>query len=205
MFKQFDVTKMIKENKAAVIVSIVFSFIIGIMCLIAPFAFGGVLAWIIIILAGIAGVLSIVKFIVPGKGNERKGSSLVLGIIAVICVVGLILIACLGKSQVIKGETYSSMEITTIRILGFSSVFFGVMAIINNIFLLCTVGNIQSDAKGIVIAKAIFGLIIGILMVIFPFVMFTISVIIGGVYLIIAAIYLIVVLAKLSKDTKTDK
>jgi len=204
MLKQFDFMKMIKDNKAAVIVGAIFSLIIGILCLISPFAFGAVLVWVMIALAGIVGICAIIKFIVPGKGKERNPSALALGIVAVLCVTGLILIGLLGKSQVIKGETYSSMEMTTIRLLGFFSVFFGVLSTVNNIFLLCTINNVEPEMKGFMIARAIVGIIVGVLMVVFPFVMFTVSVIIGGVYLIVASIFLFVTLAQVSKKEKTD-
>jgi len=200
MFKQFNVIEMIKKNKVAVLIAAIVAFIIGVLCAISPFYSGVVLVWLMIVLVGIVGLIAIIKFIVPGKGNSRNGASLAMGIVVVLCVVGLLLIAYLGNDEIISGQTYTSMEMTTIRLLGFGSVFFGILAVFNNVFLLCSVGNVASSLRGFVIARSILGIIVGILMVIFPFVMFTVSVLIGGVYLVVSSIATMVMVGKIWKE-----
>lgn len=205
MFQQIDFLEIIKKNRVPVLIASILALIVGVLCIISPYYAGGVLIWVMIALVGIAALVAIFKFIVPGKGNTRNGVSLAMGILLALCVVAIILIGVNAKSITVKGETFSGMEATTIRLLIIASIFFGVFAVVNNIFLLCTINNVPSEQRGWLIAKSILGIIVGTLMVIFPFVMYIVSVIIGGIYLIVSSITLIVLDIKFWKlGSKTN-
>jgi len=199
MFKKIDLNEIARQNKVGLIIGAILALVIGVLCVISPFYFGAVLVWVAIALVGVLAIGAIFRYIKPKAGSERNGANLALAIIILLCVVGLILLGLLGKSVTFKGETFSSMEATTIRLLGFGSIFFGVLSVVNNILLLCNINNFDENMRGLFIARSIFGIIVGVLMCIFPFVMFTISVLIGGIYLIIISIAAIVLVAKLSK------
>jgi len=205
MFKKIDMYELVKKHRVSLLIASIIGLIIGVLSVIVPFAFGAVLIWVIIALVGICGIAAVVKFIAPGKGNTREPANLALGVLVILAVTALILIGVLGKSQVIQGKTYSSMEIMTVRILGFGSIFFGVFSIVNNIFLLCNLGNIVKEQRGLAIFKGILGIIVGILMCIFPFVMFAISIIIGGVYTIFSSLCLMIFDIKFWKSGKDNK
>lgn len=199
MFKKIDLNEIARQNKVGLIIGAILALVIGILCVISPFYFGAVLVWVAIALVGVLAIGAIFRYIKPKAGSERNGANLALAIIILLCVVALILLGLLGKSVTFKGETFSSMEATTIRLLGFGSIFFGVLSVVNNILLLCNINNFDENMRGLFIARSIFGIIVGVLMCIFPFVMFTISVLIGGIYLIIISIAAIVLVAKLGK------
>lgn len=192
MFQPIDFKKLIAKNRVLVLIGAIIAFVLGVMCLVSPAVTGGALVWVIIGLIGLFALLSIIKFIFPGKGNKRNGASLALSILLVLCVVGIILVGVFAKDVKFEGETISGFTATTLRLLGFFSIFFGVFSVVGNIFLLCGIGQVEKEERGWAIAKAILGLIVGTLMIIFPFVMFLVSVIIGGVYLVVYSIFLIV-------------
>lgn len=203
--KSISYEQSVTKHKVLALIGAILAIAIGVCCVIAPFAAGAILIWVIIGLIGVFGIFSIIKFIVPGKGNSRNGWMLAAGIILLLCSVAIILAGIFAKDVVFEGNTYTGLEATTVRLLAFGSIFFGVLAIFSNIFLLCSVGSVPHEEKGWVIAKGVIGIIVGVAMTIFPFFMFFVSVIIGGVYLIVMGITLIVLDCKMWNAGKKDK
>lgn len=203
--KPFNYAEIIKKSKALVIIGAIIAFIIGALCIITPYYAGGILIWILIGLIGILGLGLIFRFIFPGKNNSRSGWALAGGIILVLGVTAIILTGIFAENIEFKGQVITGMEQMTIRLLCFGSIFFGLISIFDNIFLLFNVGNFAPGEKGFVIAKGILGIVIGVAILTFPFVMYIVSVIISGAYLIIMSITLIVLTAKISKAQKEAK
>lgn len=190
MFQPIDIKEFINKNKVLALIIAIIGFVLGILCLISPWYTGAALIWVMLGLVGVFAIISIIKFIFPGKGNKRNGASLAVAVILGLCVAAIIIIGVNAKDVQFKGEIITGFEATTIRLLCFGSIFFGVFAAVNNICLLCNVGNFPKEQKGWIIAKSILGIIVGLLTAIFPFIMFVVSMIIGGVYLIISCIAL---------------
>lgn len=205
MLEKINLLDLIKKHRVSVLVLSIIGILLGILCVISPFAFGAILVWVIIGLIGVLGIASVVKFIVPGKGNKREGASLALGIIFILVVTALILIGVLGKEVIFEGTTYTAMEALTVRMLGFFSIFFGIFSLISNLFLLCSINRVEDSGKGFVVAKAILGIVIGVLMVVFPFFMFGLNILIAGIYFIFMSIVSLITVIKYWKTGKKEE
>lgn len=200
MFGKVDFSSVIRRNRIPVLIGSILAIVIGVLCIVMPWTSAGFLVWIAILLIGVLGLLGIIKFIFPGKGNLRSPLALVTGILVCLCVVAIFLAAYFANDVIIdKDVTLSGFEGATLRILFFAEILFGVFSIVENIFSLCSAGVFPSEERGWVIGKSILGIVVGTLMLIFPSVAFTVGIIIGGAYLLIMGIVLLVVTIKLWK------
>jgi len=202
-FTKIDFVELIKKYKVAILITAIIGVALGVLLILSPFVAGGILIWVAIALFGLGGIGLIIRFIVPGKGNSRDGVSLACGILIVLLVAGLVTAACLTQDVATpEGKTIPGATALTVRMVVVFSIFFGVFAVIENIFLLCTIGKVPSGQKGLVIFKSILGIIIGIFMIIFPIVMFAVGIIIAGVYILVMCITAIVLDIKFWKGDK---
>lgn len=200
MIQKFDFTEIVRKNKVLVLICSIFAIVLGVLCIITPFAAGAVLIWVLIAMIGLFALASIFKFIFPGKGNKRSGVSLAIGIVLALCVALIIVIGCTAEGVEFEGGSLSGLGATTVRLMVVCSIVCGSIAVVENIFLLCNVGRVAKDEKGWLIFKAIIGIAVGVLMLIFPFVMLAVSIVIGGIYAIVMGIALLVLDIKFWKN-----
>lgn len=191
MFQKIDFKQIVAKNKVVVLISSIVTLLLGVLCIITPYAAGAVLIWVFIGLVGLYALFTICRFIFPGKGNKRSPLNLIIGLLLAACVTGIILVGIFAKEVNFDGGTLSGFEATTLRLLGITSIVFGAIAVVENIFLLCSVGRAEKGSRALLVVKSILGLAVGTLLVIFPFVMLMVSMILGGIYLIVVSIFLI--------------
>lgn len=206
LYKEGRLNPLIEIEKRPVW-ALVFSAILialGVMLFIAPLASVGVLIWAMFALMAIACIIGIVRFIVPPKGERRDGAMLALAIIMLLLLVGILISAILHKPVKVDGQEIAGFTFVTTKLVQFFSVFFGFVSIITSIVTLFGIGQVN-EGKGWVIAGAVVSIILGVLMIIFPFILTVVGAIICAVYFIAIALGTIIYAIKVLANSKKIK
>nr|AIF26723.1 hypothetical protein [uncultured bacterium fosmid pJB84G2] len=182
----------LKRHSVLAIILSVLCFALGVIFILSPLVSTAVFIWIGFGLMALCGLGLIIQFIFP-RGEIRNGASLAFGILLIVLFVGLLLAAIFYPS---KDPEVSGFALFTTHVIRFFSIFFGVCAIVNSAFAFADTHN---EHYGLVVVSGIIGFILGVLMIIFPFVMTQVSGIIAGVYVIIIGIVMLVAAIKCLK------
>lgn len=204
---KLDLTKVnraMNAHRVASLIGLILLVAIGVFMIIVPIAVAGIIIWVIVALCGLAALAMICQFIYPGKGKTRNAASFIIGIFLAILVVGIILLAVYAKDVQYNGETIKGANAFTLRAVFFFSIFFGILTTIYSIFGLASACASKVPGKGWIIAGMALSIVIGVLAIVFPFIMTSVSFIISGVYFVIAGIIMIVILIKHWKDPVID-
>lgn len=196
MFEKFKLSNLpglVKRYKVTAIILAVCLIILGAIMAVAPFFTGAIfLPWIVICLFGISGLVAIFRFIFPGKGNDRSGGLLAYGILISILVVGIILCGVFAPAFIVESQSYPGWVAVSIRIIIFLSIFYGIFSIVKYIFALCSIGQVPKKLRAITIVVTILGIALSVLMVIFPFFMYVVSVVVCGATIFVEGIAILV-------------
>lgn len=186
--KKPDFIGLVKKYSVISIILAVLGLGIGGLFIAAPLASTAVIIWVALGLLALGGLVAILKFIFPGKGNERSAAGFVLGLLVVALFVVLLLCALTTAPQ----EDVGGFAVFTGYLIRFFSIFFGISVLIYAIWSLCSIGSVPSGTKGWVIATDIINIVLGCLMIAFPFIYSMVAGIITGVYIVIISIVAIV-------------
>lgn len=208
--EKFNVNKMITKHSVLMLILCILALAVGVLFIIAPLRSAAVVIWIAFGILALIGLVGIFKFIFPGKGNKRDAFPFVFGILLVALFVVLLICALTctasGTWDTIYGPVqYEGFAYFTAGMIGFFSIFFGCIALFNGIFDLCSVGNVEKGKRGWAVAYNIIQLILGILMIVFPFIYSWVAGILAGVYLLVISIFGMVLCGKAISFAKKAK
>ena len=202
-FKKIDVLASVKKHAVVAIIASIIVLALGILTCIAPGVMSATIVWITFGLCALAAMVGISHFIYPGKGNKRNPYIFVFSLLVVILFI--VLLIC-GLNYPADPESgLGGFAVFSLKVICFISIFYGVVAMVNSILGLCSVGNLEEGKKGWAIAGLIISLVLAVLMIIFPFIMWMVGVYIAAIYLIIMSIFYIVVASKAIHETNKAK
>ena len=202
-FKKIDVIAAVKKHAILSIIASVFVLALGILMCIIPGYTSATIVWISFGLFALAGCVGIAHFIYPGKGNKRDPYTFVFSLLVVVLFIVLLIVGLNYPAN--PQEGLGGFANFSLRVIIFISIFYGVFAIINAVLGLCSVSNLEKGQKGVAIASCVISIILGLLMIIFPFIMWIVGVYIAAIYLIIVSIFYIVVAGKAIKEANDAK
>jgi len=198
--KKVNVGEAIANHKIGLIIAAILCIAIGILLLIAPWISGGVIIWAVVALVGVGGLGCFLRFFLPKEKGGKNVAEMIFGLLLIALVILTIVLACVLPpiKATVEGQvvTYSGFQRVTLGMVGFLSIFFGIMGICASIqFMFQCIGE-HEKYLWVKILGSILTLILSVMMVIFPFFMATVAIMISGVYLVIASIACIVIVCK---------
>ena len=204
--KKFNLNAVITKYSVLMLIISILMLAVGILFIAAPLGTPGILIWIafgILALIGLGGVLG---FIFPPKGKNRDAFGLIFGLLLIVLFVILLACALTCAPGEYEGTQLTGFEVFTAGLIKFFSIFFGVIAIINAIFSLFTLGGMEKKEIAWTIVFDVLSATLGVLMIVFPFGYAVVASIIAGVYLIIVSIFGVVLCSKaIHKARKAKK
>ena len=204
--KKFNLNAVITKYSILMLIISILMLAVGILFIAAPLGTPGILIWIafgILALIGLGGVLG---FIFPPKGKNRDAFGLIFGLLLIALFVILLACALTCAPGEYEGTQLTGFEVFTAGLIKFFSIFFGVIAIINAIFSLFTLGGMEKKEIAWTIVFDVLSATLGVLMIVFPFGYAVVASIIAGVYLIIVSIFGVVLCSKaIHKARKAKK
>lgn len=199
--RKFDVHKIIAKYSLYMLIASILVLALGILFCVTPLATTSVVIWIVFGLLALVGLGGILKFIFPGKGNSRDGFGLAMGILLVALFVVLIACACTCTASGTFPSFWGDVEVKgfwyfSAGLVAFFSIFIGVIAIFTAILSLCSIGSVEKEQRVWTIIFDVLEIVLGILMIIFPFACQWVLGLIAGIYFIIVAVFGIVLSIK---------
>ncbi|MCQ2796432.1 MAG: hypothetical protein MJ213_03915 [Bacilli bacterium] len=193
--KKFDLMAIVKKHAITSIFISIIAIAIGVLLCVAPGYTSAIVIWITLGLIALGGLSGVFKFIFPGKGNKRDVAALISSLLVIALFVVLLVCSFYYPGAIIEGHEFTGFEHFSLQIIRFLSIFFGILAFIGGIFSFTSLA-IPETNKPLAIVKGIFDVTIGILMCIFPVILWAVGCYLSAVYIFITSIYMIVVACK---------
>lgn len=193
--KKIDLMAIVKKHAIASIFISIVAITIGVLLCVAPGYTSAIIVWITLGFIALGGVSGVIKFIFPGKGNKRDPALLITSLLVIALFVVLLVCSFFYPGATIEGHELTGFEHFSLQIIRFLSIFFGILALIGGIFSFTSLA-IPETYKPLAIVKGIFDVTIGILMCIFPVILWAVGCYLSAAYIFITSIVMIVVACK---------